>query len=68
MIEIEQALAQESGSLRQLMSPGIRLALGIGVALAVLQQITGINVMLYYGPEVFKRRASTPTWHCFGRP
>lgn len=55
MIEIEQTLAQESGSLRQLLLPGVRIALFIGVMLAVLQQVTGINVMLYYGPEIFKR-------------
>ena len=32
----------------------MRLALVIGVALAVLQQVTGINVFLYYAPEIFK--------------
>ena len=28
--------------------------LAIGIVLAVLQQITGINVFLYYAPEIFK--------------
>jgi SP family xylose:H+ symportor-like MFS transporter len=27
--------------------------LGIGITLAVLQQVTGINVFLYYAPEIF---------------
>ena len=55
MVEIHETLAQESGSLLELVRPGIRVALVIGLALAVLQQVTGINVMLYYGPEIFKR-------------
>lgn len=52
--EIQTALAQEPATLRQLFSPGLRVALGIGVVLAVLQQVTGINVFLYYAPEIFK--------------
>jgi SP family xylose:H+ symportor-like MFS transporter len=26
----------------------------LGIALAILQQVTGINVFLYYGPEIFR--------------
>lgn len=33
---------------------GMRRVLFIGTALAILQQITGINVFLYYAPEIFK--------------
>jgi sugar porter (SP) family MFS transporter len=54
MQEIRQVLAQESGSLAQLFAPGLRVPLVIALALAVLQQITGINVVLYYAPEIFK--------------
>ena len=52
--EIKAALDQESGSLRQLLEPGMKIVLVIGVILAVLQQITGINVIMYYGPKIFK--------------
>ncbi len=52
--EIEETLARESGSLADLFKPGMRVVLGIGIALAVLQQVTGINVFLYYAPEIFK--------------
>jgi len=54
MDEIRTAIAEESGSLGQLLQPGIRVALLIAVVLAVLQQITGINCVLYYAPEIFK--------------
>jgi sugar porter (SP) family MFS transporter len=55
MREIEEAIAQESGSVFQLLQPGLRFVLLIGVVLAVLQQVTGINVILYYAPEIFKQ-------------
>ena len=32
----------------------VRLALFIGISLAVLQQITGINTVIYYGPQIFQ--------------
>jgi SP family xylose:H+ symportor-like MFS transporter len=41
-----------------LLAPGVKPVLLIGVALAVLQQVTGINVFLYYAPEIFKRLGS----------
>ena len=55
---IEQAIAQESGSLAQLLHPGMRIVLVIGIVLAVLQQVTGINVFLYFGAEIFKKMGS----------
>ncbi len=54
MAEIEASLAAESASLAQLFRPGMRIVLWIGIALAVLQQVTGINVFLYYAPEILK--------------
>ena len=53
--EITDAIAHESSSLAQLFQPGMRIVLVIGVVLAILQQVTGINVFLYYGPEIFKK-------------
>lgn len=58
MAAIEKAIAEESGSLAQLLEPGMRAALGIGIALAVLQQVTGINVFLYFASEIFKKMGS----------
>ena len=57
MAVIERALAERSLSLSHLFRPGLRRVLVIGVVLAVLQQVTGINVFLYYAPEIFKEIA-----------
>lgn len=51
---IEDAIGHESESLSQLFQPGLRRVLVIGITLAVLQQVTGINVFMYYAPEIFK--------------
>ncbi len=55
---IDKTIAAESGSLRQLLRPGMRIALIIGVILAILQQVTGINVFMYFGTELFKKMGS----------
>jgi SP family xylose:H+ symportor-like MFS transporter len=59
MAEISDALAHEPPSLAQLFAPGIRLALLIAVVLAVLQQVTGINVFLYYATDIFTGMAGS---------
>jgi sugar porter (SP) family MFS transporter len=58
LLEIKDALAHESGSLTQLFQPGMKIVLLIGIVLAVLQQVTGINVFLYFGTEIFKKMGS----------
>ena len=60
MVEIEKTIDQESGSIKQLLeNPKMKIALFIGIALAVLQQVVGINVFLYYAPEIFKSVVGT---------
>lgn len=53
LLEIRSAIAEEAGSVRQLFEPGLRIALVIGVVMAILQQVTGINTILYYAPRIF---------------
>jgi len=58
IVEIKDAIAHESGSIKQLLQPGMKIVLVIGIVLAVLQQVTGINVFLYFGTEIFKKMGS----------
>lgn len=51
---ITEAIAHEGGSILELLKPGLRRALLVGVILAVLTQVTGINAIMYYGPKVFE--------------
>jgi sugar porter (SP) family MFS transporter len=51
--EIQAALAAERGEEASLRQPRLRRPLRIAVVLAVLQQITGINTILYYGSIIF---------------
>ena len=46
--------SETSTNWRMLFQPGFRLALFIGVALAMLGQVMGANAVLYYGPTIFK--------------
>ncbi|MEO8168469.1 MAG: sugar porter family MFS transporter, partial [bacterium] len=55
---IEETVTREKGSAVQLFQPGMRLPLLIGIVLAILQQVTGINVFMYYAPEIFKQLGS----------
>lgn len=41
-----------------LWSPGVRSALFVAVGLTVLQQVTGINTIIYYGPRIFELAGS----------
>jgi len=54
LVAIREALAQHQGSFSELLKPGLRTALIIGVVLAIFSQVTGINVIMYYAPEIFK--------------
>jgi sugar porter (SP) family MFS transporter len=47
-------VAEQEFSLRELIGKGVRRMLLVGVALAVFQQIVGINTVIYYGPTILK--------------
>ena len=56
---IKEAISQESGTWGELFSARLRLPLVIGVLLAILQQVTGINVFMYFGATIFKTMSSS---------
>jgi sugar porter (SP) family MFS transporter len=56
--EIKNSIEHEEATIAQLFHPGMRVALIIGIAMAVLQQITGINIIMYYAPTIFQAAGS----------
>ncbi len=54
--QTEQTLKAEKsgGGLAALEAPTLRMPLIIGVGLAILQQVTGINTVIYYAPTIFQ--------------
>ena len=55
LAEIENAIAQEEASFWELFRPGMRLAVLIGVVMPLIDQSTGINVIVNYAPKIFQK-------------
>ncbi len=57
--EIQASIAREAqlekGALRDLFVPAMRFVLTVGIVVAVLQQITGINSVFFYAPVIFEQ-------------
>lgn len=51
---IKASLSEKQGTFSELLRPGLRTALIIGIFLSIFSQVTGINVIMYYAPEIFK--------------
>ncbi|MEO9802491.1 MAG: sugar porter family MFS transporter [Reichenbachiella sp.] len=52
--DIQESLKEEKGTISELFEPGMRMAVIVGMFLALFSQITGINAIIYYAPEIFK--------------
>lgn len=56
---ITQAMSADDdkaeGSFKDLFKPAMRLVITIGIVVAVLQQITGINSVFFYAPMIFEQ-------------
>jgi sugar porter (SP) family MFS transporter len=53
LAEIEEE-ASHKGSLRDLLTPGVRAMVAIGLAMAIAQQLIGVNTVIYYAPTILK--------------
>ena len=53
--DIQQSMGKQSGTwMQELVRPSIKMPLIVGTVLAVFQQTTGINTVMYYSPTIFK--------------
>lgn len=52
--DIKKSTEQHTRSLSEVLKPGVKRALVVGIVLAVLQQFVGINAIIYYAPQVFQ--------------
>src|ERR1700754_1142485 len=50
--EIKDSLDEKPGAWSELLQPVVKAALVVGVGLAILQQVTGINTVIYYAPTI----------------
>lgn len=59
LTEIKDNIAQESGiqhaAFGDLNVPWVRRIIGIGIGIAVVQQITGVNSIMYYGTQILQK-------------
>lgn len=51
----ESMAGSDNGSWRDLLKPGILIAVLAGSAIAILGQFMGVNAVLYYGPKIFSQ-------------
>lgn len=63
LAEVRISLAHEGGKsevkLREIWAPGLRFVLLTGLAVGVLQQITGINAVFFYAPVIFQHAGAS---------
>lgn len=59
LASIHRGLSVEAGTWSELFSRTLRRPLVVGILLAILQQVTGINVFLYFGTTIFKTMSAS---------
>ncbi len=55
LVEIEEAISHEEGTFSQLFKPTLRKATFIALFLAIISQLSGIDIILHYGPLILER-------------
>ncbi|MEO9148342.1 MAG: sugar porter family MFS transporter [Burkholderiaceae bacterium] len=60
--DIQKSMEQQGiGGMKGLFQPSMRMPMIVGLGLAIFQQITGINTVIYYAPTIFKVAGITAT-------
>jgi len=54
-LNIKKDTNKDKVRLKEIFRPGLKMVLTIGLVLAVLQQITGINSVFFYAPMIFEQ-------------
>ncbi|MGI8436126.1 MAG: sugar porter family MFS transporter [Chthoniobacterales bacterium] len=53
--DIQKSMEEQGvGGMKGLFQPSLRMPMIVGLGLAIFQQITGINTVIYYAPTIFK--------------
>ena len=52
--EVQTILSKESSGIKSVLSGPFKLAMLIGISLAFLSQVSGINAIIYYGPRILE--------------
>ncbi len=52
---LKTTAAEQAASVKELFQPAMKLVLTIGIGIAILQQITGINSVFFYAPMIFEQ-------------
>lgn len=52
--DIKRSLQVKNASFREIFSPWVRPVLFLGAMLGFIQQVTGINTIIYYAPTIFQ--------------
>ena len=63
---IANAISEEDGTYRELLSHRLRKPLAITIILAIIQQVTGVNTVLYYGSILFEEHAGASALQAIG--
>lgn len=59
MCEIRETVSHEGSSAMQLLQPKLRKAFFVGLFLAVFSELSGITVVMYYGPSILEKAGFT---------
>lgn len=65
MEEITRAIREETGTYRDLLSKTVRKPMVLAVMLAIIQQITGVNTVMYYGNLIFQEHTGATALESF---